>query len=238
MRGLGYLKDPDDQRDAPLSIAIGASPPPASASVRHPLVNARDQGDTQSCTGQAWSQALRLAWLRKGKDPGELSALDNYWKGRARDGIQRADEGSYLRNGAWAAIKFGCATEKAWPFRVWVVNRRPSWAADRSGHDSRGARGYYRCFGPVDVRRAIASGFPVVGGWEVDRRFVNYDGGIIDGTDTAEVVGGHAVVVESYDRDSTFQILNSWGTGWGESGRAWVSEAWIAGGRDLWAVSV
>jgi hypothetical protein len=212
------------------------SPPPASASVRSSLVNARDQGRTNSCTGQAWSQALRLAWLRKGKDCPELSALDNYWKGRAEFGGQREDDGSYLRTGAKAVVRFGCATEAAWPFRTGRVNRRPSWAADRSGHDSRGVRGYYRLYSADDVKRSIAHGYPVVGGWDVDRDFLDYTGGVIEGTDVARVVGGHAVVIESYAGD-VFTILNSWGN-WGEDGRGRVSEAWVAGGRDLWAVSV
>jgi hypothetical protein len=210
--------------------------PPASASVRHPLVNPRDQGGTNSCVGQAWSQALRLAWLRKGKDCPELSALHNYFLSRAEFGGQREDDGSYLRTGAKAVVRFGCATERAWPFRADRVNRRPSWAADRSGHDSRGVRGYFRLYSPDDVRRAIAAGYPVVGGWSVDREFLDYSGGVIEGTDVARVVGGHAVVIESYAGD-VFTILNSWGS-WGEDGRGRVSEAWVAGGRDLWAVSV
>lgn len=241
---FGYLHDPADARDKAPADLLGAelafSPPPAVALVRDTRVVPRDQGNTSSCTGQAWSQALRLAWLRKGRDVPELSALHNYFWSRAQFGSQRRDEGAYLRTGAKAVMMAGCATERAWPFVAERVNRRPSWAADRSGHDARGVRGYYRIpSGDVDgVRRAIAAGHPVVGGWDVDKAFTENRGAVIDGTDTAEVVGAHAVVIEAYWHDGTLALLNSWGTGWGREGRAIVSEAWVAGGRDLWAVAV
>jgi hypothetical protein len=241
LRGLGYLPDPADGRDMrPIDLlgVLASSSPPTSASVRHPLVQPRDQGATNSCTGQAWSQALRLAWLRAGKSCPELSALDNYWKGRQQWGAHLVDEGSHLRTGARAVMKFGCATEKRWPFDAAKVNLKPSWWANRSGHDSRGVRGYYKLYWADDVRRAIATGHPVVGGWKVGQPFLEYNGtGVIDEA-RGPTIGGHAVVIEEYFADGTFGFLNSWGYGWGIGGRGLATERWVDSGRDKWAVVV
>jgi len=243
VRGLGYLRDPEDSRDHPIGALLGGlydSPPPTSASVQRPEVQPRDQGPTNSCTGQAWSQALRIAFLVAGRPCPELSALHNYFWSRAQWGGERHDGGSFLRTGGKGVIQAGCSTEAAWPFNPELVNHRPSWAADRSGHDFRGVRGYYRIpTGDVDgVRRAIAAGHPVVGGWDVDNAFVNFDGhGAIDAP-SGEIVGGHALVIESYSADGLFRLLNSWGSSWGEAGRASVTEAWVGSGSDLWAVAV
>lgn len=236
-RGLGCLPDPADARDQPLAIRLGASSPPASASVYDPRVAPKDQQSTNSCTGQAVAQGLRLAYLAAGVDCPELSALDPYFRGRAEFGGQRNDGGSYLRTTVGAVRSAGCATESAWPFRAEMVNRTPSWAAARSAFDRRGLRGYYRCHSPDDVRRAIASGFAVVGGWDVDEPFMDNEGGVID-VPRGKIVGGHALVIESYAADGTFGILNSWGSEWGSAGRANVTSGWIASGRDLWALDV
>lgn len=42
---------------------------------------------------------------------------------------------------------------------------------------------------------------------------------------TGNVVGGHAFCLVGYSSKLTaFRILNSWGRGWGNQGRAWISE--------------
>lgn len=46
---------------------------------------------------------------------------------------------------------------------------------------------------------------------------------------TGSVVGGHAYSVVGYSsRLSAFRILNSWGRGWGQVGRCWISEQDLA----------
>ena len=239
-RGLGCRPDPADDRDQMIGLlgAIASSPPPSRGSVSDPRVGPKDQAGTNSCTGQAAAQGLRLAYLAAGLECPELSALDPYYRGRAEWGGQRVDDGSYLRATVKALQHGGCAGERDWPFSERAVNRRPSWAAARSAFDRRGLRGYYRCYSPDDVRRAIAGGYPVIGGWEVDRAFVEHEGsGAID-VPRGEIVGGHAIVLEDYTADGTFGLLNSWGHSWGTNGRARVTEAWVASGRDLWALDV
>lgn len=240
--GLGYLEDPADSRDQGLGILLGAhlaaSPPPASGSVRHADVGPKDQGQTNSCTGQAVALSIRLAYLAAGRDCPDLSALDAYYKSRAEWGAQRMDQGSYCRSTIKAVQHAGIAAESDWPFAASRVNTRPSWAAARSAFDRRGIRGYYRLYTADDVRRAIASGVPAYGGWDVDRAFMEYSGsGAID-VPRGEIIGGHALTLESFAPDGTFGVLNSWGEAWGSDGRARVTEQWVASGRDLWAVAV
>jgi hypothetical protein len=241
-RSLGYLRDPHDARDLRLSARLGAlaeAPPPDRASVERPGIGPKNQGPTSSCTGQAVSQAVRLAYLFKGVDCPELSALDAYYRGRAEYGGQGSDDGSYLRTVIKAVQQGGIADEAAWPFSEFEVNRNPNMLARRSAYDRRGLRGYHR-IDPGDVngvRRAIASGFPVVGGWDVGEVFLEWNGqGVITGQ--TMIVGGHALPIVGYEADGTFRLLNSWGRDWGRSGFAVVDEMFIAAGSDLWAVEV
>ncbi len=242
-RRFGYRKDPADARDRTFRALLGPiadEPPPPSASVENMNVFPKDQGGTGSCVGQAWSQALRLAYLSAGIDCPELSALFQYFSNRAEWNGQHADEGSYLRSGAAAAMKFGCATEQAWPFFEAKVNVEPGWTAFKSAHDRRGVRSYHRVeASPDEVRRAIASGRPVVGGWQVDDAFMDYSGvGLIKRADPDRVLGGHALPITAYESDGTFRVLNSWGFSWGKSGYGICDEGFIRSGTDLWVVDI
>lgn len=241
-RGLGWLEDVPDARDKPLDALLGAlasSAPPASASVRSLFVVPKDQGGTSSCTGMAWPQAVRTDLLHRGVDCPELSGLFNYYAGRAETGRQKIDRGSTLRAAAKAIIRFGCAAESAWPFVAARVNKQPTFAAFRSAHDLRGLKGYFQIDGgdANSVRRTIAAGHPVVGGWDIDRAFQQADGSKVIEATSGAIIGGHAIMLESYEADGTFEILNSWGRSWAKEGRARVSESFISQGRNFWAVA-
>lgn len=243
-RRWGYKPDPVDERDYPLTKLLGAlaeSPPPASASVEHPDVGPKDQGSTSSCTGQAWAQAVRLGYLRQGLECPELSALHAYFANRAEFGGQRFDDGAYLRTGAAALVKFGIADEASWPFDEGKVNVEPGIAAFRSAIDRKGARRYHRVNlqNPDDVRRAIAAGFAVVGGWSVDEAFMDYDGiGVIGAPDPKRILGGHALPCVAYGTDGTFKVLNSWNASWGMGGCGICTEEWLVSGTDGWVVDI
>lgn len=245
MRRFGYLPDPPDVGDEKhkLSARLGAraeSPPPASASVKHASVGPKDQGGTSSCTGQAVAQAVRLAYLYAGEECPELSALWTYFNARAEYGGERSDDGSFLRTAIkGGVVRMGIPPETAWPMLDYRVNMQPGPNAYRQAYDRKGVRGYHRIeSGDVDaVRRAIASGFPVVGGWQVGEDFVNWNGqGVISGQ--TMIVGGHAMPIVAYNADGAFELLNSWGWTWGRNGYAVVDDMFIAAGQDLWAVEV
>jgi C1A family cysteine protease len=242
MRGLGCKRDRHDPRDRHLGVLLGAranDPPPSAADLRNATVTAKDQGGTSSCTGQSTSQALRLAYLHAGIACPELSALTSYYWGRAESGEQKEDGGSYLRDVIQATQRFGCADETAWPFLEANVNVGPGHSVYRSAFDRRGPKGYYRVQpDPDSVRRAIAAGYPVVGGWQVSQAFLDWDGQEPIGMQLDNIVGGHALPICGYDPGG-FWLLNSWGTGWGrDGGYALVNDAFIRQGDDLWAIDL
>lgn len=87
------------------------------------------------------------------------------------------------------------------------------------GHISR----YLWAFTAADIATWILSGQgSVVLGTDWTRSMFTPDThGIIRPTDV--VVGGHAYLCIGYSRRSgRFRIQNSWGSGWGERGRAWL----------------
>ncbi len=236
-RSLG-LRGPDapDDRDRKFSAHRAATGPiPLSASVDDAHVVAKDQGNTSSCVGQATAQALRLAYLKRGIACPDLSALFVYRLARNIDGTTN-DDGSFLRSGAQAVQKLGCAPEFSWPFNEAEVNTEIPFSAQHDAFDRAGVRRYYRiAAGDTDgIKRAIAAGLSVTGGWDVDQAFVSSDGqSIIDVQNQSSIAGGHAMCVCSYAND-VFGILGSWGSNYGHSGRIKVTKGFMAAGSDFW----
>ena len=80
------------------------------------------------------------------------------------------------------------------------------------------------------VKKAIVEGQPVVIGFNIPDSF--FDSGVIwkpDSLDNPEhMYQGHAMCVIGYDdlkEGGAFRIMNSWGTGWADSGFVWVKYA-------------
>ncbi len=74
------------------------------------------------------------------------------------------------------------------------------------------------------VKKAIANKNPVVIGMQIYSTFYKAKG-VWPGPNGTKRLGGHAMVVVGYDDykyGGAFEILNSWGTKWGNSGYMWV----------------
>jgi hypothetical protein len=237
-RGTGYLPDRPDARDVRARDVFGAVAALSFASVRtnSPI---KSQRSTSSCVGQAWSRALRDAYIHAGLDSPELSALFAYLLGRATHGAEDRDEGTYVRAVAKAIIKLGCAAEAVHPFSVLRVNRGASLKALRDAFARRGLRGYYRLdSGDVyGVRLALSARCPVVAGWDIDKAFKSNRGALIDEI-TGPIVAGHAMEIDEAYPDGNFGLANSWNTTWGRSGYGLVTERFVAKARDVWVVDV
>jgi C1A family cysteine protease len=241
VRGLGYKRDVTDDRDHLFSAhPLSSDPIPPSASVDVATVAPKDQLSTSSCVGNSWAQALRLAYIKQGVECPELSALFVYRIARNLDGTE-GDEGSQLRSGARAIQKLGCSPEASWPFSESKINDQLSFSAEHDGFDRDGKRRYYRiAAGDTDgVKRALAAGLPVVGGWDVSNEFCSSDGKqVFDVQDQNDIAGGHAIAIVGYVGD-VFTLFNSWGPDWGfHNGRFHVTKGFIAAGTDLWALDI
>ena len=75
----------------------------------------------------------------------------------------------------------------------------------------------------LKVKKAIANNNPVVIGMQISDTF-HYTKGTWSGLQSGRV-GGHAMVVVGYDDNKdggAFEIMNSWGSTWGNNGFIWV----------------
>lgn len=251
---LGYRPDIPDPRDRSFAEVRDRFTLPAAKSMRFaiggeyriPLHRAPRDQRGNSCTANAWCRALEI--LSDLDDDEELrpdfSAQGLYWCERERVGETDRDDGAYLRCGADALKKLGCASSAVWPDDESTITKQPPALYFVNCEDGKLAA-YYRidALDPCDdVELAIRSNYPVVYGVQVGQEFVDYDGDPSRVFDPpASPVGGHAMVlvaVRGEGDDRSFLSLNSWGR-WGMDGLglAWISAAYLRSARDIWTAT-
>ena len=242
-RGMGHKGPRPSDKDAPIAelfLKLGApAAVPTSGSTYSPLLLVKDQGQTESCVGQSVSNAVRAAYLALGQQCPDLSALFVYYGTRAIRTPRVSDDGGYLRDAESSLQVTGECDEVHWAFSEGRVNTPPAWSAYQNAIARRGKRRYYIINpGDVDsVKRALAAKVPVVGGWQVDDAFMDATIKGTQGPCKGKIVGGHAMMIESFDKD-LFTNLNSWGKSYRLGGRYAASSDFIATANTLVAIDV
>jgi hypothetical protein len=159
----------------------------------------------------------------------DLSRMMSAYNGHALLGkpFLTSDQGSTLRAALRAANKIGICKEETYPYTAENFNAQPPATAYVEAADYRlGA--YYRIpkseavFG---IRYALAMGFPVLVATLVGQQlFTLQPGEIYTGVGWGNTpAGGHAYIIDGYDATSPdgkliFDIRNSWGVEWCDSG--------------------
>lgn len=214
--------------------------PPLSHYPSHGLEPLYQKGN--SCTGRV-VHALRIGCVNHGRPGVELSGLHNYWLSRHLWGGTDRDRGSYIRDAIKALKRYGAAPAAAWPETALNVQRRPSMGAQRAAHKFTAFQGYYRVdpTRPEQLKSVLASGHALFGGWFVNEEFLDKSGPPVIDKLVPSLSLGHAMVIDGYAADGMFHMVNSWrgwrGTQYAASG-AWLTEEFVAQGRDMWAIVV
>lgn len=179
-----------------------------------------NQGGTNACVGASNAQALHIrAKIRNEANVRLPSWRWIYWAGRRETGHEHLDIGLMPSMAIKAIRDVGFCYEEDFPFEERSVNEAPDWAAARHAFDQRIAESYritavgdQRC---LEVKKALAYGFPVVFGTLLDYTFDDYKGGLIEPM-TGAVTGRHMLCAFGYNEDGIVGI-NSWGPDWGET---------------------
>lgn len=251
--GKGYKPSPPDKigKGHPFGL-LSAMAIPDTIDIELPP--AVDQGGSQSCTGNASAVAICEAMRTDKSEPfPELpSRLFLYFNARASVGDQGDDGGAYVHAIFEEAAVLGYPPESAWTFsdQFARVTERPQWAAYRAAADQRmdlnleayrlSSVGRARCDA---VDRALASGYTVVFGTDVDEAFEALGALDVWPGIRGEVLGGHCMVIHRRRIRPTrrqYALRSSWRASFADHGSAWVDEDAIASphASDLWIVRV
>lgn len=212
--GLGRLRF-TDARDASYPIMTLVKPasavPPSKQWVTGKVL---DQKHSSMCVAFAWAQYLAASPIRVKLDrlmPNTstktkavflppMQVIERiYLDAQLIDKFVGKHDGSTVRAGAQVLQKtLGCIASYHWAKSI------------------------------GDIERHVRSTGPVVMGtnWFADMDVPDQHGFI---RPTGKIEGGHAWLVSGYNgKMDAFRMINSWGTLWGDHGRAWVSRADLA----------
>jgi C1A family cysteine protease len=213
---------------------------PASVDLRAPTWSINNQNSTGSCVGWATADGVgRYLLERSGKlTGGEMLSPRYIWMGSKETDIftNRPESfievaGTTLKAAMDIARKYGFALEADLPFEV----QTHMYLGDEDEFYARCAMRKIAAYFNLKKNLAqwkswLATKGPILAGLQVDRAWddCGSTGGVVGKFRPASVRGGHAVAVVGYRADGRFIVRNSWGTGFGDDGFAYVSPSYIS----------
>lgn len=237
--GTGATLDPKVYDEAlvyePLAER-GNPEPPERVSLLQYAPKRLSQGRQGSCVGWATSYAARtiLHARQTGQAPDEVAFSPAFLYNQiALDGC----EGSYVKRALEVLQRTGDLPLKDFSYTSASCGRKPT-------REEKERAGGFRITGfnrlSIDsndyrtnaqaLKQNLQQGAPVVIGMHVGGTFQDMEGKRVWHPSKADYAaaeswGGHAMAVIGYDdtlEGGAFQLMNSWGSDWGENGVAWV----------------
>jgi C1A family cysteine protease len=213
---------------------------PSSVDLRRFASPVEDQGDLNSCTGNAMASALELLDRRGDGRYLDRSRLFLYYYARLAGHCQNVDGGATIRDVVKVAAAKGCPPETSWPYRPDLVLKMPDLNAVADAM-SFGISAYFRlsAITPTGFWSALSRGFPVVFGAAIYQSFerVGISGMVPMPRQGDTPMGGHALLAVGYDKRGVI-VRNSWGPKWGDKGYCVFPRAYLNPDLvfDAWAI--
>ncbi|MCC6709002.1 MAG: C1 family peptidase [Gammaproteobacteria bacterium] len=247
-RILNLVKSRGVEKDWNYDVAVQAAAvkpvasPPAAVDLRAAWWAVGDQEDTGSCVGWASTDGvMRYHLVKAGKiAQGELLSPRFTWMASketdqfvSRPETMIEGVGTSLKAAMDICRKYGVVPDKLLPFHVntkMYTGDEDKFFAQAA---QRKAASYYNLGKDLPKWRSwLASHGPLLVGLDVDATWMNASAAKskLDTYQAKTASGGHAVCVVGYTKDKRFIIRNSWGTGWGDKGFVYASEAYIKAG--------
>lgn len=246
--GFGWEPEFPDHRDFRLSqmpkLRPATDPGPPSFSLRDYCSPVRNQLNIGSCVGFSTCAAVELLRRRDADEHSTIySPLFAYYYARIEDGLEwkNIDAGAYIRDSMKVAARIGVCPESRYLYKPQRFKEQPPPSAVKEARRWK-TGAYYACNSTSEIMRAIASGFPVVGGFSC---FANMFTEEVDRTGHVPMPeggfeGGHAVCFISYDTEARrFGFKNSWSEEWGDAGFGTLPFDFINDGLadDFWCLT-
>jgi hypothetical protein len=202
----------------------------------------KDQGQVGSCTAFSLSSTMDNAIRRQNK-PDTTSSL-HVWAHYGTPAMDAAGDGNLYKDiTTWTQWPYderlACeldTTGDCGPYKPPTGNPGSDAQLQAKIKDSDGNGNWYikeydSIQGdPDSIATMLATGADVWFAMQVGETWMTLKGDTIDDWTPDQIAGGHAIVFAGYRHKNgkrQFLVHNSWGTGWGDKGYAWINEGMI-----------
>ena len=220
-----------------VSSSIESLQAPQSTSMRDKIRSVYDQGQCSSCTANAIAQAYRMISPDKAFEP---SRLYIYYKERLiESGSQNmTDSGADAQDGLTWIKEKGVASEAVWPYDLSNIEISPPASADVNAESHKLSTIVSLNSNTTStnlltsLKSTLLASHPVLIGVELYTSFMSDTvaaTGIIPMPNASEeLIGGHELLIIGFDdTKEQFQVVNSWGNMWGDSGFCYFPYSYI-----------
>lgn len=214
---------------------------PANVDLRQPWWKIGNQKNTGSCVGWASTAGVaRYMLVQAGRlaQGTELSPRYTWMASKETDTIIGAPEtmiegaGTTLKAAVDVLRNYGAVPESLLPFDIGTTMYTGDEKTFYATASIYKVRQYFNLQRNISNWRVwLAQHGPILVGLKVDATWDHAasTGGKLDVFQPGTVRGGHAVAAIGYTDDDRIILRNSWGTGWGDKGFGYASEAYING---------
>jgi hypothetical protein len=212
--------------DVLAAIRAGTLPDAVDLHAQGLMPDPWDQGQEGSCAGHMAAAIMVESYRKAGQHlPERFAPAYVYYRGRAVEGWQSQDNGSYPRDDLQSMVDAGICFERFMPYQPGQYAQAPSAQADADATLHKLGRyealpNWQTCVQALADARFIGVGMPWYQEW-----YTPAPGGLLDRPTSAQPVGGHApgfCGYKSFAGRLYFRLHNSWGTGWADAGHAWL----------------
>lgn len=265
LRAVGKVADERRQLAFSMKLRLKAAAKiekaalPESVDMRKYSPGIYDQGIIGSCVAHSICAAVQLRnnyvngqqysvthWtVGKKKPVFKPSRLALYWHARMQEGSSsHEDSGSSMHAGLIAMENYKLCDEKYWPYETSQYTREPPMIAYTKANEYSNVK-YTKVSQELDtIRYTLHKGYPIVFGIvaypTIKSKQMIRDGKVPMPKKNEQYIGGHALLIVGYnDKDKTFTIQNSWGTGWGDNGFGYLPYEYVLSrehAADFWSV--
>ena len=225
---LGALFSKTDVRDYKIDCATAPVEFPDEFELEMPKV--KNQGRVNSCVGHAIATVIEY-FNNLQQDNNEGMSVGYIYGNRTN--TTHTGQGMYTRDAIAATCKYGDISEVLFPY-----NEEPPEIIEKFNEASERLfelgqpnrfTSYYRLYSDDEIKTSLMQNGPVIFAmkWYNDIKVVN---GVITTSQKADG-GGHCMVIYGWNKQG-WKIQNSWGTFWGDKGKAIlpydvkIREAW------------
>lgn len=242
----GHVKDTLDHRDYIYKINknIAQAKLPAKFTLNKTMPPVLDQQSLGSCVSNAVCNALGFLNLKMNKPVNLKSRLFNYYNTRVLEGTIDSDSGCQIRNAIKISNQIGNCYEITWPYDIAKFKNKPTNSTYTEANSHK-ITVYQRVTQNRNaIKACLVSGFPIIIGFMCYNTLFNPSvertGDILNPTRRDYIIGGHCVLITGYnDATQRYEIMNSWGTDWGNNGYGSIPYSYVENSNyafDFWQI--